>query len=62
MIENGAMSLNMSRNGKYLLCTYASGNSYLLDGNLTLIHKYIMHEGNKKRIKNWKNGFNKVNK
>jgi hypothetical protein len=56
------MSLSISRNGKYILCTYRSGNSYLLDGNLTPIHKYIRHEGDKKRLKNWKNGFNRVNK
>jgi hypothetical protein len=57
------MSLSVSRNGKYVLCTYSSGNSYLLDSNLTIIFKYLHTENqNKKRMKSWKNGFNRINK
>jgi hypothetical protein len=62
MVEAGPMSLSASRNGKYVLCTYSSGNSYLLDSNLTILFKYLQTEGQKKRIKAWKNGFNRVNK
>jgi hypothetical protein len=56
------MSLSSSCNGRYLLCTYESGNSYLLDGSLALIFKYIFSPSDKKKIKNWHNGFNKLSK
>lgn len=62
VIENGAMSLSISRNGKYVLCTYSSGNSYLLDGRLTILYKYLRADSHKKRMKAWKNGFNRINK
>ena len=56
------MELGMSRNGRYTVCTYESGNSYLLDTNLNVLYKYL-NQCEKKRTKmNWINGFNKLTK
>jgi hypothetical protein len=62
VIEAGKMALSMSRNGKYVLVTYSSGNSYLLDDRLSIIAKYMLGRGEKKKVKNWRNGFNKYSK
>jgi hypothetical protein len=56
------MALSMSRNGKYVLCSYFSGNSYLLDSNLTILFKYLHSNGQKKKMRAWHNGFNRINK
>ncbi len=56
------MSLSISSNGKYYLCTYETGNSYLLDSNLAILSKYLFGYSGKKKVKNWRNGFNKLNK
>jgi len=56
------MSLNMSRNGKYILCTYTSGNSYLLDKNLKIICKYLRNDPPSSKNHSFINGFNKSTK
>lgn len=62
MLETGPMSLSLSRNGKYVLCTYSSGASYLLDSSLSILYKYLRNDNHKKKMKAWRNGFNTVNK
>ena len=56
------MSLSMSKNGKYILCTYNSGNSYLLDKKLNILSKYLRENPIKHKTKNYKNGFNHLTK
>lgn len=56
------MVLSMSRNGKYLLMTYLSGNTYLLDDRLNMLNKYMLGGLDKKKMKNIHNGFNKFTK
>ena len=56
------MSLSASRNGRYILCTYENGNSYLLGHSLSVIFKFVNKGEHKKKVKNWKNGFNKLSK
>ena len=56
------MALSISKNGKYLLCTYQSGNTYLLDNTLNILYKYLFDKGDRKKLKNIKNGFNLANR
>ena len=62
VIETGQMCLNASRNGRYIICSYSSGNSYLLDSNLTILYKYLGQDVQKKKMKHLHNGFNRINK
>ena len=40
-LQTCAAKIGMSKNGKYSLVTYNTGNSYLLDSKLTIICKYL---------------------